>query len=100
MTLPFGPTIWAAHYANFLRDGYSYFRAQNFIHHATDGPACPRACTFTRLEVARLFSRFASVRVMRVHFPLKKYFGRWVPMTVERLLSSRIGWYLLVFATK
>jgi len=92
--------VWAAHYANFLREGYGYFRARNFVHHATDGPACPRAFVFTRRDVRKMFARFDSVRVVKVHFPLRKYLGQWVPTTVESVVSSRIGWYLLVFATK
>ncbi len=89
-----------AHYANFLADGFRYSRSRNFIHHATDGPACPRASAFTQREVRRMFSQFVSIRLRVVHFPLKKYLGNWFPMIIEQHLSSALGWYLLVFATR
>lgn len=42
------PAIWEVHYQSFLREGWSYLRAERFLHHATDGPECPVARAFTR----------------------------------------------------
>src|SRR5579883_605490 len=39
--------LWEIHYHNFLREGWSYLRAENFVHHCTDGPECPVARAFS-----------------------------------------------------
>lgn len=95
------PQVWDIHYANFLRDGWAYLKADNFVHHATDGPECPRAFVYSRREAVRLFSHFRSVETQLAHLPLNKYpFARWLPRGAERLLASCIGWHLLIRATK
>ena len=93
--------LWLAHYRNFLRDGWGYLRADRFVHHATDGPDCPYAYAYTKSDVQRMFSRFSDVRTSVAHFPLRKYrLGRLIPFFAERLLASRIGWYVMIFARK
>lgn len=93
--------IWRAHYENLLRYGWSYLRADNFVHHATDGPECPIAHVYTRKLVHHLFRKFSRVETRVAHFPLRKHSAtRWVPFVVERQLSSKMGWYLLVYLTK
>lgn len=93
--------VWEIHYHNFLRNGWSYLAARNFVHHCTDGPECPIAFAFTKPEAQKLFARFRDVQMKVAHLPLNKYsFGRSIPFGVEKFLASRIGWYLFTFATK
>jgi ubiquinone/menaquinone biosynthesis C-methylase UbiE len=91
--------VWDVHYQNFLREGWPYFQAENFVHHCTDGPECPVARAFSKREARSLFARFASVQMKVAHFPLKKY-RRWIPLGLEKVLAPRLGWYLFIFATK
>jgi ubiquinone/menaquinone biosynthesis C-methylase UbiE len=93
--------VWQAHYENFLRSGWSYFRSRNFVPHATDGPECPYAYVYTRKTVQNIFSRFRKVETKVAHFPLRKYSRlKWTPLFVERSLGSLMGWYLFVYLTK
>ena len=93
--------IWGIHYAYFLRKGWSYLAAQNFVHHCTDGPECPVAHAFSKKEVRELFGSFRDIRTKVAHFPIRKYrSSRWVPMAIERFLAARMGWYLFIYATK
>jgi ubiquinone/menaquinone biosynthesis C-methylase UbiE len=93
------PQLWELHYRNFLREGWSYLRAENFVHHCTDGPECPIAYAFSKWEAARLFADFRKLQFCVAYFPLRKYWKRF-PFIVEKFLAERIGWYLIVFATK
>lgn len=61
--------LWELHYQNFLREGWGYLRARNFVHHCTDGPECPIAFAYTREEVRQLFGAFRDVRTRAAHFP-------------------------------
>ena len=93
--------IWEIHYDNFLKAGWSYLKAENFVHHCTDGPECPIAFAFSKTEARRLFARFQSVQMKVAHFPLNRYpLGQWLPFSVERFLAANIGWYLFIFASK
>ena len=91
--------VWEIHYHNFLREGWSYLRAENFVHHCTDGPECPIAYAFSKREAGILFSKFQNVRFRVAHFPLRKY-SRAVPFFIERFLARHFGWYLFIFADK
>lgn len=91
--------VWKIHYENFLKTGWSYLRAANFIHHCTDGPECPIAYAFSRNDARRLFARFRNVRMKVAHFPLKRY-RQWLPFGLEKYLASTMGWYLFIFADK
>ena len=91
--------VWQMHYRNFLKEGWSYLRASNFVHHCTDGPECPVAHAFSRHETRRLFAKFGSLQMKVAHFPLKKY-QRWIPFPLEKWVAERIGWYLFIFANK
>ncbi len=91
--------VWDIHYQNFLAEGWSYLRARNFVHHCTDGPECPIAFAFTKVEAQRLFRKFRDVETIPAHFPLTKY-SRRIPFGVEKLLARKLGWYLFVFARK
>jgi ubiquinone/menaquinone biosynthesis C-methylase UbiE len=91
--------VWDLHYQGFLKEGWSYLRASNFIHHCTDGPECPVAYAFSKSEARRLFSRFATVETKVAHFPLRKY-SRWIPFGLEKFLAPMLGWYLFIYARK
>jgi hypothetical protein len=91
--------VWDLHYRNFLRNGWTYLRAQNFVHHCTDGPECPIAYAFSKPEAASLFKNFRDVDLRVAHFPLQKYSSR-IPFRLEKFLAKRFGWYLFIFATK
>jgi ubiquinone/menaquinone biosynthesis C-methylase UbiE len=91
--------VWEIHYHNFLRDGWGYLRARNFVHHCTDGPECPVAYAFSKSDAANLFENFSNVEFCIAHFPLRKYWSRF-PFGLEKLLARRLGWYLFIFATK
>jgi ubiquinone/menaquinone biosynthesis C-methylase UbiE len=92
--------IWRAHYENFLRYGWSYL-GTNFVHHATDGPECPYAYVYTKKKVRSIFRQFSEIDTRVAHFPLRKYgWLKWLPFSVERRLSSMLGWYLFVYLKK
>jgi ubiquinone/menaquinone biosynthesis C-methylase UbiE len=93
------PEVWDIHYQNFLKRGWSYLKAENFVHHCTDGPECPIAFAFTKAEVRRLFARFGNVTMRVAHFPLRRY-NRRIPFAVEKFFAEKFGWYLFVFGTK
>jgi ubiquinone/menaquinone biosynthesis C-methylase UbiE len=95
--------IWQVHYENFLSQGFSYLSAGKFIHHATDGPDCPYAYVFTKRDVHRIFSAigFSQIETRVVHFPMRKYSTLFpIPLSIERMLASLFGWYLVVRAVK
>lgn len=91
--------VWDIHYQNFLRSGWSYLRAKNFVHHCTDGPECPVAYAFSSADARALFSRFHDVRTTVAHLPLTKY-NSLIPFSVEKFLARKMGWYLFIFAYK
>lgn len=93
------PEVWDIHYQNFLKRGWSYLKAQNFVHHCTDGPECPVAFAFSKNECRRLFSKFRDVTFRLTHFPLRRYHPK-IPFKLEKFAAERIGWYLFVFARK
>ena len=93
------PEVWAIHYNNFLKRGWNYLKADNFVHHCTDGPECPVAFAFNKNEARQLFAKFRDMNFRVAHFPLRRY-SRYLPFAVERFLAERIGWYLFVFAVK
>ncbi len=95
------PEVWALHYENFLRTGWHYLQARNFVHHCTDGPECPYAYVYDERAARQLFAPFKDVNFRVAHFPLRKYpFARKLPFAVERFLAARFGWYLLIEAIK
>jgi ubiquinone/menaquinone biosynthesis C-methylase UbiE len=93
------PKVWDIHYQNFLKRGWSYLKAANFVHHCTDGPECPVAFAFSKKEARLLFNKFRGVGFRVAHFPLRRY-SRYFPFALEKFLAQRIGWYLFVFAVK
>jgi SAM-dependent methyltransferase len=93
--------VWAAHYENFLIEGWSYFNSENFAHHWPDGPLCPIAYTFSKSDARALLSCFEGVDIKVSHLPLRRHLlGRWIPPALEELLASWVGWHLLIRATK
>lgn len=93
--------LWDVHYQSFLRKGWSYLRADRFVHHCTDGPECPYAYVYSSREAKALLSAFAQVRTTVVHFPLQKYaIGRCVPRAIEAMLARTMGWNLVIYADK
>jgi len=94
-------SIWQLHYENFLRTGWSYLRATNFVHHATDGPECPFAYVYTRKTVKEIMRDFSHVETKIAHFPLRKYsIAKSMPFALEKGVASLIGWYLFVYLVK
>jgi ubiquinone/menaquinone biosynthesis C-methylase UbiE len=94
-------SVWQIHYENFLRHGWSYLSPKNFVHHATDGPECPVAHVYTASGLRDAFKQFRSIQFRAAHFPLRKYaFAKWAPLSVERWLASKMGWYLFVYLKK
>ncbi|PYJ96219.1 MAG: hypothetical protein DME23_21425 [Verrucomicrobia bacterium] len=91
--------VWEIHYHNFLRQGWSYLRPANFVHHCTDGPECPLAFAYTRSEARRFFSRFHDIQMKVAHFPLRRY-CRWFPFALEKILAPKVGWYLFIYGTR
>src|SRR5262249_33669783 len=91
--------VWEIHYRNFLKSRWRYLKADNFVHHCTDGPECPIAFAFTSRETRRLFAKFRDVRTEIAHFPLRRYHPR-IPFALEKFLARWIGWYLFVLALK
>jgi ubiquinone/menaquinone biosynthesis C-methylase UbiE len=91
--------VWNIHYQNFLKRGWSYLKAENFVHHCTDGPECPVAYAFSKKEAKQLFAKFREVRFRVAHFPLRRY-SQAIPFWLEKLLAEKAGWYLFVFAMK
>jgi SAM-dependent methyltransferase len=94
-------SVWQVHYENFLRTGWNYLAANNFVHHATDGPECPFAFVYTRKSFRDALSAFSNVQTRVAHLPLRKYpTMRWVPLGIENRLASWMGWYLFAYMTK
>ena len=91
--------VWEIHYQNFLRNGWSYLKAKNFVHHCTDGPECPLAFAYTKRDARRFFSRFHDIRMKVAHLPIRKYWARF-PFALEKFLAPKLGWYLFIFATR
>jgi ubiquinone/menaquinone biosynthesis C-methylase UbiE len=91
--------VWDVHYENFLKQGWSYLLARNFIHRCTDGPECPVARAFSKSQAQQLFKNFVGVEMKVAHFPLKRYSQRF-PFWAEKVLAASLGWYLFIFATK
>jgi SAM-dependent methyltransferase len=91
---------WDIHYRNFLERGWSYLRAENFVHRCTDGPDCPIAFTYSRHSARAAFSHFREIDFAVAHFPIRQHLGNWFPQAAERFLAKRMGWCLLVYATK
>jgi SAM-dependent methyltransferase len=91
--------VWNIHYANFLKEGWSYLSAARFVHHCTDGPECPIAFAYSRKEARTLFARFREVRMEVAHLPLRRY-CRWIPFAAEKFIAPRLGWYLFIFGRK
>ncbi len=50
--------VWDAHYNNFLLEGWSYLKADNFVHKSTDGPDCPYAFVYTKKSIKPFIQRF------------------------------------------
>ncbi len=96
------PEVWQIHYENWLREGWSYLSAKNFVHHCTDGPECPFAFVYSSSDVQRIFSRwFTNISTKATHFPLNRYPGlNKLPFGVEKLAARTMGWYLFIFMTK
>lgn len=93
--------IWDIHYQNFLRRGWQYLKPYNFVHHCTDGPECPYAYVYTKNDLRHQLKMFSNIRFKVAHFPLRKYkIGKLLPFKFEKFLSSKLGFYLLVFAKK
>lgn len=93
--------VWDIHYRNFLRQGWRYFTARNFVHHCTDGPECPIAYVYSAREARQLFRQFRTVRTSVGHFPLNKYLGAGrMQAAVEKVLARTMGWHLLIEAHK
>ena len=93
--------IWDIHYKNFLKVGWNYFKAKNFVNHCTDGPECPIAYVFSKEDIRKMFSGFKVIEMEVRHFPLRRYrLLQWLPLRIEKYLGSFLGWHLLVIATK
>src|SRR6266480_1864970 len=91
--------LWQIHYRNFLKEGWSYLKAKNFVHHCTDGPECPLASAYSKSEARKFFANFHSVEMKVAHFPIRRY-CQWFPFVLEKILAPKIGWYLFIFGTK
>src|ERR1051325_2876070 len=88
-------SVWADHYENFLLEGWSYFKNENFAHHWPDGPLCPIAYTYSKSDARALLSCFEGVDVRVSYLPLRRYlWARWLPPALEELLASQVGWHL------
>jgi len=96
------PEIWQIHYENWLRAGWSYLKAKNFVHHCTDGPECPFAFVYSDADVRRIFGEwFTDISTRATHFPLNRYpLLKELPFGVEKWAARTMGWYLFVFMTK
>lgn len=87
------------HYRIFKNFGARYFRASEFVNHCTDGPECPFAKVYSKRSARKLFSSFVNLNFYVRHFPLTSYFS-WMPISFERFLAKRMGWYLFIFGDK
>jgi ubiquinone/menaquinone biosynthesis C-methylase UbiE len=95
------PSVWQIHYEQFLRQGWSYLRAPQFVHHCTDGPECPVAYAYTRDELKAQLGAFRALTFRVAHFPLRRApLGRWIPRALEKRLAEAMGWYLFVDAQR
>jgi len=95
------PSVYNVHYQHFLKRGWSYLAARNFVHHCTDGPECPYAYVYSRSDARRRFAKFSKVETKVAHFPLRKYQKlKWIPLWIEKIIAYSIGWNLVVYLEK
>lgn len=93
--------VWDMHYYNFLDQGFSYLKADNFVHRSTDGPDCPYAFVYTKSDIKRIFKNYKNIKIKVAHFPLgNSLIGALVPKLIERILARNIGFYLFIYAEK
>jgi ubiquinone/menaquinone biosynthesis C-methylase UbiE len=84
-----------------FRLGYSALMAT--IEQGADGVHIkPLVRTYTRRQLGRLLSAFATVRYEVAHLQRDQFgaFHRLTPRSVVKFLEPRLGWYIVVFATK
>jgi hypothetical protein len=63
---------------------------------------CPVVDRFRKMEAADLFRGFTNVEV-HADYPFTygfRYLTAWMPNRVQRWLGRRIGWHLMIQATK
>lgn len=73
-----------------------------FLAHNTDGPGNPLSKVYSRAEVRKLFSDFATVDLAVRHLNLRVFpgGGRLAGLPAVERLGRRIGWHLYVAARK
>ena len=79
-----------------------YLKPDEFLNQNTDGAGNPLARVYSRREAQKLFGAFKEVR-LETHFLNKRWLpvvGRLLPRSTEKLLASRWGWHLWIYATK
>ena len=88
------------HYQNLRRMGLKYLSVAEFPHHCSDGPECPIANSYTKPEIQKLFSPyFTNLRFEVAHLPIHNKIPSF-PLSFERFLASRVGWYLFIYGNK
>lgn len=89
-----------SHYNNYRKIGKKYLSFNEFPHHCSDGPECPIAHSFTKKEITELFRNYFTDLSFKVaHFPIHNTINDF-PLSIERKIASRLGWYLFIYGKK
>jgi ubiquinone/menaquinone biosynthesis C-methylase UbiE len=90
------------HKYHLRREGISYFRMKNFIHHSTDGPDNIYASVWTASGAKKLFHHFSDIKT-RVHFLNERHMlgvQHILPKKIKKSIATNYGWHLWIKATK
>ncbi|HEY6807055.1 MAG TPA: class I SAM-dependent methyltransferase [Pyrinomonadaceae bacterium] len=89
-------------HARRLQQEREYLSSEEFLSQNTDGAGNPLARVYSRDEAKSLFADFSTVE-FKIHFLNKKWLpvlGPILPRRIEKVLASRWGWHLWIYATK
>ncbi|MBI5403300.1 MAG: class I SAM-dependent methyltransferase [Ignavibacteriae bacterium] len=89
------------HKENIKKSGLSYLKMSNFIHKSTDGPDNIFSSVFTKNDSKKMFEEFSDIR-FSVHYINLRHvpFLLILPKKIKKILESKYGWHLWIYAIK
>lgn len=89
------------HHRNIKKLGIKYLFSQNFINSSTDRYSAPKSDFYSKNEAKKLFNKFINFKMYKRHLPLYLInWLKWMPYSIERLLSIWLGGFLYLKAYK
>lgn len=90
-----GPTLRGGYVGAIRKYGLlRYLRMKNFIHHNTDGPACPYSGVYDLRRIRRDFPEFRVVKAYKCYMPVLRRAGNFKLPGSERLLGFNLWVHL------